>query len=122
MIEINKIVWLSEEAKEAEIHLSDGNFNLIAFSHPFTKKKGDKVPQPLYALNVKEIFSLKEEAISVVKKNGSTLEQYLSGYVIDKINNHVKIGEFIIEFDTPLPNDIEENDYISFCCDRIDIY
>ncbi|EHM7983023.1 hypothetical protein [Elizabethkingia anophelis] len=49
MIKVNKIEWLSKEAKEAEVYLSDDNFNIICFAHPFDKSIGDPITQPLYA-------------------------------------------------------------------------
>lgn len=122
MVKVNKINWLSEEAKEAEVYLFDGDFNIIAFSHPFNHTVGDNVTLPLYTLNAKEIYSLNGEGIFSVEKKGTAFEYKLAGCVISKASNQVKVGEFIIQLDTPLPNDIEIGDYISFICDRIDLY
>ena len=121
MIGISKIIWLSEDAKEAEVHLSDKNFNIVVFSQPFNQKIGDDVPLPLYALNTTEVYMLNNE-VSFVERNKMTFEYKLSGCVINKEFNQVKVGEFIIELDIPLPNDININDYVSFVCDRIDLY
>ena len=122
MVKIDKLNWLSEETKEAEVYLSDGDFNVLCFSHPFDKELGSTVPQPLYTLNAREIFRLDgEERFSVVKEEGS-YDYKLAGRVIGKNENQVKVGEFILELDNPLPNDIQFGNYVSFICDRIDIY
>jgi hypothetical protein len=68
MIKISKINWLSEEAKEAEVYLFDGRFNIISFSHPFNQAVGETVQLPLYALDAKNIYRLNgEEKCSVEK-------------------------------------------------------
>jgi hypothetical protein len=121
MIKIDKINWLSEEAKEAEVCLSDGKFNIICFSHPFDQAIGETVSLPLHALNADEIYKL-DEGMASVKKEMTAFGYKLSGYVINKNSGQVKIGEFIIQLDVPLPNDVETNQYVTFVCDRIDLY
>jgi len=54
-----------------------------------------------------------------VEKKGESFEYKFSGKVIYK--EHIKIGEFIIQLDVPLPKNIEEG-YISFKCERVDIW
>jgi len=54
-----------------------------------------------------------------VEKKGENFEYKFLGKVIDK--EHIKIGEFTIQLDVPLPKDIEEG-YISFECERVDIW
>ena len=122
MIRISKVYWLSEDAKEAEIYLSDGDFSIVCFSQPFNQVVGDNISLPLYALNTRDISSLNGEEKFAVKKGEAAFEYNLSGRVISTEGNHVKIGEFIIALDLPLPNDIQTGDYISFVCDRIDIF
>ena len=122
MIDIIKINWLSQEGKEAEVYLFDDNFNIICFSHPLNKKIGDEITLPLYALNAKKIYRVNGEKRFLVEKGASDFGYKLSGEVIDKSKNQVKIGKFIIELDISLPSDIEVNNYVSFICDRIDLY
>lgn len=122
MVKINKIIWLSEEAKEAEVYLSDGIFNIACFSHPFNQVLGDDVSLPVYTLNAKDIYSLNGEEIFSVEKGEMAFEYKLSGRVVNKNSNQIKVGEFIIQLDWPLPDDIKTGDYVSFVCDRIDLY
>ncbi|MVW83197.1 hypothetical protein FCL51_11775 [Elizabethkingia anophelis] len=122
MIKVNKIEWLSKEANEAEVYLSDDNFNIICFAHPFDKNIGDLITQPLYTLNTKEVDKLSDEdKIFMVESNGDNFEYRLTGQVINKENNYIRIGDFTISLDISLPNDIEEGDFISCTCDRVDL-
>ena len=41
MMKVNEITWLSEVAKEAELVISDGNYECIAFSHPCDVRERD---------------------------------------------------------------------------------
>lgn len=122
MIKINKINWLSKEAKEAEVYLSDDTFNIVCFAQPFEQNIGDKILHPLYTLNAKIIHKLlREDQTSLIEKNGINFEYKLAGQLIDKKNNYMQIGDFIINIDTPIPNDFQEGDFIFLTCDRIDI-
>lgn len=122
MVKVRKISWLSEEAKEAKVYLSDGRFEIVCFSHPFNQSVGDEVTLPIYTLNAKGIYTLIGDELFSVEKEGREFEYKFSGQVINKNCNQVKIGDFIIELDVPLPNDIQIESYVSFTCDRLNIY
>ena len=114
MIKIENVNWLSKTAQEAEVCLSDGDFQIVYFSQPFYHE----VKLPLYAINTNNIVCSSDRKYSVEKK-GESFEYKFSGKILDK--EHIKIGEFIIQLDVPLPKDIEEG-YISFECERVDIW
>ena len=121
MIKIEKIVWMSKEANEAEIYLSDGKFNIISFSHPFNGSEGDLFDGILYGFNATRIFSSEEKKFSI-EKSSDYFGYLFIGILIDSKMKHVKVGEFVIELDNDIPLDILENTYISFECERIDLY
>ena len=122
MTKVNALNWLSEEAKEAEVFLSDGTFNLVCFSHPFKGNVGSIIDQLLYTFNAKKIYKLNLERIFLVENEKGTFIHKLIGEVINKDKNRVKVGEFILELDSSLPGDVQNGNYISFICERIDIY
>ncbi|MDO5615797.1 MAG: hypothetical protein Q4G16_06380 [Cruoricaptor ignavus] len=123
MVNIYKIDWLSKNAKEAEVYLSDGNFHLVCFSHPFNYIMGDTAPLPLYALNAKNIHSLADDNdVFSIEQVSSSFEYKISGRVVNKDCNQIKVGEFIIELDIAFPNDVQTDSFVSFLCDRIDLY
>lgn len=106
MIEIEKINWLSKEAKEAEICISDGDFSLFCFSQPFNYSLGDRIPLPLYTLNATNICKVAAGKGFYAERIGLDFEYKIVGCVLNKEYNQIEIGKFIIEFDVPLPNDI----------------
>jgi hypothetical protein len=122
MVRVNKIHWLSEDANEAEVYLFDGNFNIIAFSHPFRQNIGDVVEVPLNTLNAKEVYILNDIKTFSVERKEETFEYRISGQIINKELNHILVGDFVIQLDIPLPNDLIIGDYIFFSCDRLDLY
>ncbi|OIN56676.1 hypothetical protein BLX24_23915 [Arsenicibacter rosenii] len=121
MVQVSNVKWLSKEAKEAEVYLSDVNFSLIVFSHPFNQNVGDSVKLPLYTLNAKGIYKLNNTENLLVNRKGKTFGYEISGTVLNKELNQIQIGEFVIQLDVSLPNDITSGDYVSFVCDRIDL-
>ncbi|WP_353117263.1 hypothetical protein [Myroides odoratus] len=122
MIEIVKIDWLSKEAKEAEVCISDGAFSLVCFSQPFNYSLGDRVPLPLYTLNTTDICKVKEDEVFYAERIDLGFEYKIFGRVLNKEHNQIDIGKFIIELDVPLPNDIHVGCFVSFICNRIDLY
>ena len=122
MIKLKKINWISKEIKEAELYLSDGEFNLVCFSQPFDVDANFSFITPLYTLNANEVIRDFNEEMRVVKRAETPFGYELSGKVIDKENSRIRLGKFLIELDIDLPNDIYNNDYVSFKCERIDVY
>ena len=122
MMEIVKIDWLSKEAKEAEVCISDGDFSLVCFSEPFNYSLGDRIPLPLYTLNATNIYKVAADEGFYAERIGLDFEYKIVGCVLNKEYNQIEIGEFIIELDVPLPNDIHVGEGVSFICDRIDLY
>lgn len=121
MVLVKKIDWISKNAMEAEVILSDGVFDIICFSQPFSFKEGDTIKSYIYIFDTQKIYfsNLNEE---YVKKNGSLFEYELCGVIKDKLSNIIKIGDFLIELDIPLPNDLYNGDYVVVFCERIDIW
>ena len=122
MVKILKIDWLSQNAKEAEVCVSDGVFCLVCFSHPFNYFIGDIIHLPLHTLNAKNVFSLTGDEVFFVERLSSGFEYKISGRVVNENLNQVQIGKFIIELDVSFPNDIRLDSFVSFVCDRIDLY
>lgn len=122
MVEIDKIEWLSKEAKEVVVCISDGKFSLFCFSQPFNYTLGDIVPLPLYTLNVTNICRIREGEVFYAERIDSGFEYKIVGRVLNKEYSQVEIGKIIIELDVPFPNDIHVGHFVSFLCDRIDLY
>ncbi|NER13108.1 hypothetical protein GWK08_06635 [Leptobacterium flavescens] len=119
---VKEIIWISEEILEAEVVITDGQFDLLCFGHPFKKKKGEQLTGPIYALDPTEIIRL-ETPNSHIKKLDESFDYLIEGELVDKKSGLMKIGDIMIEIDGRfIPGDIVNGDYISFRCDRLDIY
>ncbi|WP_226528736.1 hypothetical protein [Metabacillus niabensis] len=120
-MKITKIEWLSGEILEAEVEVTDGEHFVKCFAHPLQKDEGSELKDPIYCYDVTQIIKAEENKYEVVKL-GNNFNYLLTGQLIDKNNEIVKLGEFLFELDSSLiPGDINEGDYISFNCERLDI-
>ena len=121
MVIIEKINWISKEAGEAEVLLSDGSFKILCFAHPFQKTELEEVTSPLNTLFAENIVRAGKTEYAIEKNPNEPFSYFLTGELIDRENQIIKIGEFHIELDTALPQGINIGEYISLSCDRIDL-
>lgn len=59
MLKIININWLSKEALEAEVTLTDGKFKLICFSHPCNYKMNSEINKHLYCYEISNVLKEK---------------------------------------------------------------
>lgn len=122
MTKVQNIKWISKEAQEAEVIITDGKYNICCFSQPFNGVIGDYLTEALHAYNLSEISQLEQHNTKIIKLSG-TFNYLVEGKIIDKKLQLIKIGGITIDIsDSYLPNDINEGDYISFECERIDLW
>lgn len=122
ILKIKKINWISQEALEAEVVVTDGELEIMCFAQPLNYLEESELIEPIYCLNVSNLVKVEKSEYSIEK-----LDDYfayrLIGKLIDKQYEKVKLGELLLELDNNvLPGDINEGDFISFCCQRLDIY
>lgn len=122
ILKIKKINWISQEALEAEVVVTDGELEIMCFAQPLNYLEESELIEPIYCLNVSNLVKAEKSEYSIEK-----LDDYfayrLIGKLIDKQYEKVKLGELLLELDNNLlPGDINEGDFISFCCQRLDIY
>nr|WP_255504970.1 hypothetical protein [Lysinibacillus sp. SDF0037] len=122
VLKIKKINWISQEALEAEVVVTDGELEIMCFAQPLNYLEESELIEPIYCLNVSNLVKAEKSEYSIEK-----LDDYfayrLIGKLIDKQYEKVKLGELLLELDNNLlPGDINEGDFISFCCQRLDIY
>ena len=115
---IKQINWLGQE--EAIVTISDGEFEITAFAHLFGGNIDDELIEPLFCLSCNEIKRADKAEFKVIKPS-TGFEQYFYGEVIDIKSNIVKVGKIKIELDNDLPKDINNGDFISFSCGRVDV-
>lgn len=122
MVIINNVNIISESSLEAEIIVTDGINELICFSQPCKLIANQRLTEQLYCFNNKNLIrsNCQEYYIEKLKE---PLAYNLIGKLIDKKNNLVIVGEIVLKLEeASIPKDILENEYVSFYCQRIDIY
>lgn len=118
MITIKKIIWFGEQ--EADVLITDGTFELICFSHPCRLKEEQTIDACIGALNSKNIMRSFDNSYYIKKLSGPYNYQ-LTGKLLNKSKGIIIIGNICIETGGYIPNDIEEGEFISFECNRLDI-
>ncbi|WP_394747812.1 hypothetical protein [Spongiimicrobium salis] len=122
MVIIKEIKWISKDALEAEIIVSDGENDLLCFSHPFKMNEGDQLIDPIYAFEASKIQKLDALSFKIKKLKGS-FDYSIQGQLMNKELGIVKLGNILIDIGNDfIPSDLKNNDYISFNCERFDIY
>lgn len=121
-MKIKKVNWISQEALEAEVIVTDGEFEIICFAQPLNYLEESELIEPIYCLNVSNLVR-SEKAEYSIEKLDAPFAYRVIGKLIDKNYEKVKLGELLLELDNNLlPGDINEGDFLSFCCQRLDIY
>ena len=121
-MKIKKINWISQEALEAEVVVTDGELEIMCFAQPLNYLEENELIEPIYCFNVSNLVKTEKSEYSIEKLDDNFAYR-LIGKLIDKHDEKVKLGELLLELDNNLlPGDINEGDFISFCCQRLDIY
>ena len=121
IMKVAHINWISKDALEAEVVISDGQFQLLCFAQPFSGAINDIIESFPMAFDVIDIIKIDHDEFLINKLDG-TFDQQISGKLIDKNAGLVKIGDIIVCIDSKqIPGDIVENDFIAFVCSRFDI-
>nr|WP_223251658.1 hypothetical protein [Bacillus sp. LLTC93] len=121
VLKIKKINWISQEASEAEVIVTDGELEIMCFAQPLNYLEESELLEPIYCLNVSDLVKVEMTEYRIEKLDDNFSYRFI-GQLIDKHDEKVKIGELLLELDNNLPGDIAEGDFISFSCQRLDIY
>ncbi|MGL5515139.1 MAG: hypothetical protein ACRDBM_18160 [Sporomusa sp.] len=122
MVRISNLSWISQDAMEAEITITDGVYELVCFSQPCNFIKGQQISEPIHCMNNTNVVRSKNKEYYIGKLKG-VFDYNITAKLIDENCGLVKIGKIIIELEKgSLPGDIEENEYLNFDCQRLDIY
>ncbi|WP_026683878.1 hypothetical protein [Heyndrickxia coagulans] len=118
-MEIKNIEWISKEALEAEVIVTDGETEIRCFAQPLNYAEGCVLKNPIYCFNVSDIIKAKRPKYTIER-----LDEYFSYRFTGKLVNKAKVivGKFLLELDNKIPGDINEGDFISFLCQRLDIF
>ncbi|WP_239987911.1 hypothetical protein [Pseudomonas syringae] len=118
---VKQCEWISKDAKEAMLIISDGKMQCAAFSHPCYRSAGDVLLEPLLAVSIKNIAKMRSDSQPYIRCLRDSLAHEFLAEVTNLEKSLVVAGTFIVELDDPLPGDISLGDMISFSCGRIDV-
>ncbi|QJB56848.1 hypothetical protein [Pseudodesulfovibrio sp. zrk46] len=119
-MKIQAIKWLSRDAEEASILVSDGKYSCWCFCHPCSAQIGDIVSE-LYTLDAKRCMAAPGTAPYITKHSVGDGHD-LCGHLFNKENSIISIGDILVEIDADVPGDIVEGDIVEFSCGRIDAW
>jgi hypothetical protein len=122
MMKVIKLTWLSKEAKEAELIVSDGNYKCVVFSHPCEVSEGDLLKEPLHAFIVKDLMISNDQNYFMSTIKPGRLSHRCVAKVVDENTGLVKIGNINILLDEKLPMGTKSGDFIEFICVRLDLW
>ena len=103
--------WRNQD-KEADILVTDGEYQLLCYAQPFSWKEYQTEVAALYAFGCGNIV-----------KSAKQMDYYayeLSAEVLSKVERTVKLGQLVLHLDAALPGDVQNGDYVTFRLQRID--
>lgn len=118
---IKSINWINKNAQEAEVIVTDNSFELMCFSHPFTKCLNQELQAPIYCFDANNIVLAFEKKPYAVKKSDA-YDYFIRGKLANKDKKIVLLGSIELYLDNSyIPKDIDEGEYIEFDVSRLDL-
>ncbi len=119
-VRIREIEWLSKDAEEALVYLTDGVNECAAFCQPCEKEPGGIIQQPLLAFGAQGI-KICDGEVESIQRIGKTFGHVICARVVDADLEILKVGAILLELDTSLPGGIGTNCVVRCICRRIDL-
>ena len=116
---ISEILELNKNDKEADVYVSDGNYNIMCYIYPIDSVQIGAVIKKIITYGCKKITRTNDCLFNVEK-----LSDYYSYFITAKVKsreeNLVVIGNILVQLDDYIPNDISDEEYVSFFVERFD--
>lgn len=122
MMLVKALKWVSVQAKEAELLISDGSYECIAFSQPCEIREGDVLDEPLHAFIVTDIMISTKSNGDILLINQNGLQQHCTAQIMSIEFGLVKIGNISIIIEEVMPLGVYQGDFIEFNCARLDVW
>jgi hypothetical protein len=117
---IEKIEWLSKEAREAEVIITHGTYSCLAFSCPCKYEIGENIYQPLHGIFCENIYRALENKMLIQKVGNGYFRHIGVGEIISHVRKLIRIGGLFIILEI-LPKDLRDGEYVEFICGRLDL-
>ena len=119
---IESIKWISSEAEEAEVEISDGQFKCVAFSQPCDAEVGQQITEPLHVFSIKNAMISDKSTLGIWSTSNGKLERKVVAKIVDITNQVIAVGDISMVIDDFLPSGLENGNIIEFECARIDLW
>ena len=116
---MSSIKHWSNQDKEADILVTDGEYQLLCYAQPFSWKECQTEVAALYAFGCENIVKSESCAVNIVKQTNYYAYE-LSAKVLSKVERTVKLGQLVLHLDAAIPGDIQNGVYVTFRLQRID--
>lgn len=120
-VKVREIEYLLRDAEETLVYLTDGVYECVAFCQPCEKMIGDVISQPLLAFETQGI-ALCDAEVASIQRIGSTFGHSVCARVKNDEVGLLEVGSILLELDSPLPGGIETGCFVSFTCQRVDLF
>lgn len=104
---------------EADIIVSDGNYQILCYVYPAHSLKIGQSVKGIYCYACSSTIKAKECRCDITKLP-DFYAYSLTGRISSKLHNTVIIGNITIHLDAPFHNDMKNGDYVSFRVQRLD--
>lgn len=123
-MKITKLNWISEAAKEAELTVSDGIHECLAFSQPCNVQENETLIEPLHAMDIENLRKVFDQTYDekIMRINESYFSHYCVAKVVKTSESIVSVGSIIIQLESTIPSWANEGDLVEFSCSRLDIW
>ena len=117
---VEKIITFNKYDQEADLLISDGVNKVLCYAYPINNVQINQEINSVYGFDCVDIERANENKY-VITKRQDYYAYSLTGKVISKNVSLVRVGELEIYLDEPIPNDIQENEFIIFNVTRLDL-
>lgn len=116
---ISHLEWLSKDAQEAILTVTDGMLSVRIFSQPCSLQEGDRLLEPVLAFNTSDIVRM-TTMIPDAQVIMEPFAQECHGVVEDIGAKLIRVGALGVILDIPIPGDIAVGEAVAFRCARLD--
>lgn len=120
MLKIQDIIWISEEIGEADVLVTDGDYEIRCFSHPFYQKIGEEVEGTLSVFEYSNLT--KSNTTTYIAEHLGNGKYFIVARLLDRGEGTAQIGNIQIHDIEGIPAEIKNGEYIQFIAPRIELW
>ncbi|MDR1697346.1 MAG: hypothetical protein LBR37_00275 [Erysipelotrichaceae bacterium] len=115
---LKQIKDFDKKSGEADVIVSDGQYELICYCHPLENTKLGTIVTEISTLFADDIMRTEDNEY-FIRKETDYYSYYLHGKVLKTQTPLIAIGEITIKLDKPLAKDIKQGEFIEFRVARL---